>query len=182
MKICSQSVFTDENDANTSKNEDMVTFLKSIFEKDKPIEDDSEVSCTKSSKKSTSFSTTQLYVNTFPRELSNIETPSQNDVLCGRGKRVHIHEGNIRFRRKVCKHKLEFLMNPVASNTSNRGRIAAQVVLEVRDCTPPARFLELNKNSGLWNDIGDVRARKKASQSLRENSRLFLKTWGPEPI
>lgn len=73
-------------------------------------------------------------------------------------------------------------MGPTSLSTSNKAKIAAQVVLEIRALNPPGRFLELNKNSGLWNDIGDVRARKKATQSLREDAKAFCKALEPAKI
>ena len=43
---------------------------------------------------------------------------------------------------------------------------------------PPGRFLKLNEDTGLWDDIGDEAARVKCSQTLREKkeSKLRLST------
>ena len=74
-------------------------------------------------------------------------------------------------------------MGPASvSLESNKVKITAKVVLETRSLNPPVRFLEFDKASGRWNEIGDVRARKKASQSLRDDARVFCKAWEPEKL
>lgn len=126
----------------------------------------------------------RMYFTLFPYTLSNIAIPSGNDVLCGRGKRVNSHEGNIRFRAIMRKYKLEYLLGPSGLSTSKKSTIVAKVVLEIRSLSPPGRFLELDKDSGLglWHDIGDVRARTKVGQGLRAGAKIFRKTWEPEKI
>jgi len=51
--------------------------------------------------------------------------------------------------------------------------IAAEVVNRIRSLDPPGRFLREDldpNNQGMWIDIGDERARKKAGQALREDA------------
>lgn len=99
--------------------------------------------------------------------------PTSNDVLCGRGKRIDSHEGNIRFRDIVSKKKQEYLAN--STTYLRKFHIALDVVTEIQKLEPPGRFLELDSKSGLWVDIGDVRARKKAGKALREDSKAFCR-------
>ena len=47
--------------------------------------------------------------------------------------------------------------------------IARRIVEAVRNQTPPGRFLSKD-SKGMWNDIGDGRAREKTSQALREGA------------
>lgn len=44
------------------------------------------------------------------------------------------------------------------------------MVEAVRNQSPPGRFLQKDGKTGLWNDIGDGRAREKTSQALREGA------------
>jgi hypothetical protein len=48
---------------------------------------------------------------------------------------------------------------------------AAKIVAIVRSMSPPGRFLMKNKETGLWEEIGDDKAREKASQTLRDGRR-----------
>lgn len=111
---------------------------------------------------------------------TNIANPGPNDILCGRGGGTNAHSGNIKFRKLVAAHKLRYL----AANKSDKPGVARDVVREWRSMDPPGRFLAKvdgtkrtpaypasdNDKSVLWYDVGDKKAREKASQCLRERN------------
>ena len=95
---------------------------------------------------------------------TNIDTPSSNDVLNGRGGGTNNHPGNVEYRKLIAEKKEEY----AASTKGDKANIRNRIVQKVRDSDPPGRFLEKNESTGLWDDIGDYRAREKTSQCLRE--------------
>ena len=96
-----------------------------------------------------------------------VKDPRPNDVLCGRGGSINSHPGNERFRQLVDKRKRVYL---TARFKREKRLIASSIVSEIRALDPPGRFLQQDKASGLWKDIGDEKARDKTSQALRENA------------
>lgn len=48
--------------------------------------------------------------------------------------------------------------------------ISRSIVEAVRSLDPPGRFLEKDRNTGLWSDIGDKKAVEKTSQALRDGA------------
>jgi hypothetical protein len=80
-----------------------------------------------------------------------------------------ISQGNEQFRELVEKRKRVYL---TARFKREKRLIASSIVSEIRGMTPPGRFLARkgNKDDGFWYDIGDEKARDKASQALRENA------------
>ena len=127
--------------------------------------------------------------------LTSITNPGSHDILCGRGGGINAHPGNIKFRKLVATHKLRYL----GASKSDKPSVAWDVVREWRALDPPGRFLakmEKGKNSDeaafakrmkkkkggkdgedddgeqpvLWHDVGDKKAREKASQCLRERN------------
>jgi hypothetical protein len=92
---------------------------------------------------------------------------SQNDVLCGRGGLTNHHPGNVFFRRLVRIKQESYLL---ASKREKAG-VAKEIVELVRSLDPPGRFLKKDqRNSGVWVEIGDRKAREKTSQALREGA------------
>ena len=104
--------------------------------------------------------------NCSPRP--EIRTPHPHDVLCGLGGRDDIHPGNVRFRALVDAHKRTYL-DPRTKKVE-KARIAARIVSDVRALDPPGRFLREDPHTGMWVEIGDERAWKKAGQALRESA------------
>jgi len=106
-----------------------------------------------------------------------IQTPHANDVLYGRGGRTNHHPGNRRYRALV-------KAKNVCYNSTirpERGSVAHQTVTEWRTTQrPPGRFLKFNQKSGMWDDVGDAKAREKTAQLFREEkaSQLRLKKIG----
>ena len=107
-------------------------------------------------------------------KLQDIQLPGVNDVMCGRGGGTNNHIGNIRFRQLVNGHKLRYL----AATKSEKPMVSKEVVTIWRGLQPPGRFLMQEKKkgdtgtatTGKWYDIGDKKAREKASQCLRERT------------
>jgi len=94
-----------------------------------------------------------------------IQTPHANDVLYGRGGGTNHHPGNRRYRALV-KAKTVCYNNTIRPE---RGSVADQIVKDWRTTQqPPGRFLKLNQKSGMWDDVGDAKAREKTAQLFRE--------------
>jgi hypothetical protein len=102
------------------------------------------------------------------RGIGPIEEPNQHDVLCGRGGRINSHTGNIQFRDAIQSKKKEYLAK--TTKKLEKAHIAASIVHAVRTMEPSGRFLKEDRDTGLWFDIGDAKAIKKAGQALREDA------------
>jgi hypothetical protein len=96
--------------------------------------------------------------------LKDISEPGINDVLCGRGGGTNNHIGNRRFRMLVNEHKPRYF----AAGKLDKPKVAREVMIMWRKQDPPGRFLIKDSSSKLWSDVGDQKAREKASQCLRE--------------
>ena len=99
---------------------------------------------------------------------TGVTNPGPHDILCGRGGGTNAHPGNIKFRKLVAAHKLRYL----AASKSDKPGVAREVVKEWRNLNPPGRFLAKadggsNGDQVVWFDVGDKKAREKASQCLR---------------
>jgi len=100
---------------------------------------------------------------------TGITNPGGNDVLYGRGGGTNAHPGNIKFRKLAAAHKLRYH----AASRYNKPSVAREVVKEWRTMNPPGRFLtktDPNLYPVVWHDVGDEKAREKASQCLRERN------------
>ena len=106
-----------------------------------------------------------------------ITKPGPHDVLCGRGGGTNNHCGNVSFRQMVNEHKLRYL----AASKVEKPKVAREVVQLWRAQDPPGRFLARKDDSrkgpgsvkaegNVWYDVGDKKAREKASQCLRERT------------
>mmetsp|Transcript_24149 Transcript_24149/g.35783 ORF Transcript_24149/g.35783 Transcript_24149/m.35783 type:complete len:506 (+) Transcript_24149:63-1580(+) len=107
----------------------------------------------------------------------HITKPGPHDVLCGRGGGTNNHKGNVKFRQTIHDYKLRYL----AVSKVEKPKIAREVVKIWRNLDPPGRFLARKDDSrrgpgsvkaegNIWYDIGDKKAREKASQCLRERT------------
>lgn len=95
------------------------------------------------------------------------EEISCTDVLCGRGGQSNHHPGNIFFRRLVRAKQEEYLK----ANKREKTLVAKDIVKLIRMLNPPGRFLKKDsKDENFYVDVGDVQARNKASQALREGA------------
>jgi len=103
--------------------------------------------------------------------LKGIKDPHENDVMYGRGGGTNHHPGNKRYRKMVEDRKLEY----VNSKRLDKPLVALEIIRIWRGQLPPGRFLKLDEKTGLWNDVGDKKAREKTSQALREKAPLIRK-------
>ena len=104
--------------------------------------------------------------------LENIKEPHENDVLYGRGGGTNHHPGNKRYRKLVEERKVEY----VNSKRLEKPMVALNIIRKWRrEQVPPGRFLKMNDKTGLWDDVGDKKAREKTSQALREKAPVLRK-------
>ena len=103
---------------------------------------------------------------TQTQPLTNIEKPTSNDVLCGRGGSSNRHLGNMHFRELVAANKKTY----VGLTKKQKMLVARKIVEMVHNTSPPGRFLAKDLDTGLWYDIGLPRSLEKTSQALREKN------------
>lgn len=58
----------------------------------------------------------------------------------------------------------------VNSKRLDKPLVAMEIIKYWREQQPPGRFLKLDEKTGMWNDVGDKKAREKTSQALREKA------------
>lgn len=115
--------------------------------------------------------------DTSNTEWNHITKLGMHDVLLGRGGGTNNHEGNVLFRKLVNEHKMRYL----ACSKVDKPKVAREVVQLWRKMNPPGRFLnrkdETKRGPGSvkdadnkWFEVGDKKAREKASQCLRERT------------
>ena len=97
--------------------------------------------------------------------LTNVDAVLENDVMCGRGAGTNLHPGNKRFRQIVESRKVDY---NVKFDKIRKPLIAWEIVRDIRGQSPPGRFLQKDKKTGKWNDVGDDKAHIKTVQALRE--------------
>lgn len=91
-------------------------------------------------------------------------TPSDDDVICGRGKKCYTHIGNERFRLRV----MTFLQDySQARSKVDKSAVLSKVVEEVRLNSPSGGFVKQDSR-GIWHEVGDFLAREKTSQAFRD--------------
>jgi len=110
--------------------------------------------------------------------LRGIKEPHENDVMYGRGGGTNHHPGNKRYRKMVEDRKLEY----VNSKRLDKPLVALEIIRVWRAQLPPGRFLKLDEKTGLWNDVGDKKAREKTSQALREKAPMIRKQQEEETV
>lgn len=91
---------------------------------------------------------------------------TDNDVLLGRGYATDCHNGNIQFRYIVLRTATQNCEKIFARNEKTFE--SSKVVAIIRNLKPSGRFLSKNEKSGCWEEVGDIVARKKASQAFRD--------------
>jgi hypothetical protein len=99
-----------------------------------------------------------------PKSTDVISRVLENDVLCGRGGETNHHPGNIQYRQlvKACQPSY------IAAKRRDKPKIAEKIVRTVRKLG--GRFLKKNPETNTWRDVGNVKAREKTSQALREGA------------
>ncbi|VEU44098.1 unnamed protein product [Pseudo-nitzschia multistriata] len=98
--------------------------------------------------------------------LHDIKEPHDHDVMYGRGGGTNHHPGNKRYRKMVEDRKVKY----VNSKRLDKPLVALEIIKEWRAQWPPGRFLKQDEATGLWNDVGEKKAREKTSQALREKA------------
>ena len=98
--------------------------------------------------------------------LHGIEEPGNNDCLVGRGGGTNHHPGNKRYRQIIADNRATYKGLPRSG--SDKANLAMKIVQNWRAQEPTGRFLKINEETRLWDDVGDELARVKVSQSLRE--------------
>jgi hypothetical protein len=58
----------------------------------------------------------------------------------------------------------------VNSKRLDKPLVALEIIRAWRAQEPPGRFLKNDEKTGLWEDVGDKKAREKTSQALRERA------------
>jgi len=84
------------------------------------------------------------------------------DILCGRGGATNAHPGNIHFRNIVDYYRLQY----GTVKKIYKANIAKTIVKEIRK--RHGRFLKKSDTCDIYYEIGDIKARNKTSQTLRE--------------
>jgi hypothetical protein len=108
--------------------------------------------------------------NAKPAEIPSLDETivqvqvQRHDVLLGRGGETNHHLGNIQYRQLVKASQPAYL----AAKRRDKPRIAAAIVAVVRSRS--GRFLKKHLGDHTWRDVGNVRAREKTSQALREGA------------
>jgi hypothetical protein len=84
------------------------------------------------------------------------------DVLCGRDKVSHAHTGNKHFRRVIETFREVYQKADCRDQKTN---ITCSVIAKIHSYG--GRFLKLNEDTGVWEEVGDQYAREKVSHALR---------------
>jgi len=100
--------------------------------------------------------------------LSSIDTTdyTSEDVLFGRGGLGNNHSGNKRYRLEAAKLKSQY--SNIHTTKRQKTELRNQLVEIVHGYG--GRFLQYDQSGGIWVEVPLQRARKKASQALREGS------------
>jgi hypothetical protein len=91
--------------------------------------------------------------------------PTDNDILFGRGH--NNNPGNVHF------HQVALQLRPDYEQLTKEEKRHFSIVFVERMKNENRRFLAQSPEDGLWYEVEDDRARKKASQALREARRVY---------
>mmetsp|Transcript_177 Transcript_177/g.432 ORF Transcript_177/g.432 Transcript_177/m.432 type:complete len:189 (+) Transcript_177:50-616(+) len=94
----------------------------------------------------------------LPKDFS----PSETDIVCGRGKQCYNHVGNKRFRVVIAKNLDRYL---AAKTKIDKGIVVDSIVEKIRET---GSFVKQDPKTKLWHEIGDQLAREKVSHALRD--------------
>jgi len=92
-------------------------------------------------------------------------TPTDNDVICGRGRRCFNHTGNERFRAIVAGYLAQYSK---ANSKLEKSYILSDIVARVRANSPYGGFVKKCPETKRWYEVGDFLAREKTSQAFRD--------------
>mmetsp|Transcript_25167 Transcript_25167/g.35446 ORF Transcript_25167/g.35446 Transcript_25167/m.35446 type:complete len:655 (+) Transcript_25167:122-2086(+) len=100
-----------------------------------------------------------------PIDLPENFFPSDNDVICGRGKQYQNHSGNKKFRKIIDANLDRYDM---AESKPQKSRVVIAIVDQIRNnCKPHGGFVDKKADTGRWFEIGDSQAREKVGHALR---------------
>jgi hypothetical protein len=91
--------------------------------------------------------------------------PSEQDVICGRGRKIFMHIGNERFRKLVAGRLQDYSST---STKLEKSYILYHIVAHVRSESPNAGFVKKSPENSRWYEIGDFLSREKTSQAFRD--------------
>ena len=92
--------------------------------------------------------------------------PTQNDILCGRGRPFQCHYGNLEFHKLVGEHRDMYSR----ARRARKPEIAQELVQMIKSGKrgPPGRFLKRNNLAQGWMEVSDEVAQEKVSHALRD--------------
>ena len=96
--------------------------------------------------------------------VESLTTPSDNDVLCGRGKKCFEHEGNRRFRLILA----ESIDTYIQADGRKKKTVVVRAIIQ-KVLGRGGRFLKKHSKGG-WYDAGMQGAKAKVGHSLRDGS------------
>merc|ERR1712151_462528 len=108
----------------------------------------------------------------------NVIIPTCNDVLNGRGKSTNAWQGNVFYRDLIRHYKLEYIV----ATPEEQKLIATNIFTTIRGLNPPGRFLEMNKTSFSWCEVGYEKVIFKIRQALREGAPELREQLTPNEI
>jgi len=82
----------------------------------------------------------------------------------------------VNFRKIVNKIRPTY----IRSDKREKPTVSFRVVKEIRCLDPPGRFLRQEKKDELWYEIGNKKAREKASQALRDGTSMFSRKYASD--
>ena len=91
--------------------------------------------------------------------------PGPMDVICARGKAAKDHSGNRLFRLLIQKSVERYKQSETKLDKSI---IVSQIIESVREACSEGGFVKRDVKSGQWYEVGDVWAREKVGQSIRD--------------
>ena len=99
--------------------------------------------------------------------LSTTFTPGPHDVICSRGRKAKQHIGNINFHSLLSQEYANKYAN--AGSKLSKSLLVSEIIDRVRQSSPDGGFVKQNTKTGQWYEIGDVSAREKVSQWIRDS-------------
>jgi hypothetical protein len=91
--------------------------------------------------------------------------PSEQDVICGRGRKIFLHVGNQHFRQLV-ESRLQEYSN--AATKLAKSCIICEMVVHIRTNNPHGGFVKMSSKEGRWYQLRDFLSREKTSQAFRD--------------
>ena len=85
----------------------------------------------------------------------------KNDILLGRGSSKHF--GNIMLRHLVTQNLTAYYNEPC-----KQALLISEMMGVIKSLNPPGRFMSQNKNTGVWEEVGDITSQKKLAQAFRD--------------